>query len=110
MTEQTKKETTIPESQAENDDTKAYSDRGHGCLLTSLIALVMLPVLYFLSIGPVLVVFAKLYDVLPAWAEKTLMGVYFPIIWLAQNNETFGNIAGAYVGWWLNIFKVAFFN
>ena len=112
MTEEKKNEPNAPETQTDYDentnDPQKDSDRGHGCLLTSLIALIILPVLYFLSIGPVIAVFAKLYDVLPGWAEKVLMGVYFPIIWLAENNDAFENFVKAYLEWWFALFGIHF--
>ncbi len=86
------------------DDGKKKSDAGHGCLLSSLVALVLLPILYFLSIGPAILMLYAFYDYLPRWVEKTLIGVYSPIFWLTDNNDTFHGFLVAYVEWWLDIF------
>ncbi len=81
-------------------------DRGSGCLIASLSAMILLPVLYFLSTGPVIVIlfFIDQQVGLPRWTQSVLEGIYFPLIWLAENNETFEGIVESYTSWWTSVF------
>jgi hypothetical protein len=55
----------------------------------------MVPVLYVLSVGPACYLFKT-----GRISEGTVVTAYYPIIWLAQENEMVGDWAGWYEALW----------
>jgi len=90
----------------QSDNSKKQSDGGRGCLLYSIIALVLLPILYFLSSGPVAIIFMKSGDMLPKSIVNILQYIYYPLIWLVKHNETFAYIYLTYIFWWCDVFGI----
>lgn len=68
------------------------SSQGSGAAALFAILLIVLPVLYVLSIGPV----ARLVPSPPDWLEA----IYFPILWPAEHFEPFREMLEWYLELW----------
>ena len=72
------------------------SPRRRGWTLWTAAALVLLPALYLLSIGPAFRLLGR--GRIP---EAAIEQAYYPILWLGQHNDTFSVIMGWYADLWL---------
>jgi hypothetical protein len=63
------------------------------------LALLVLPVCYCLSTGPV--VWLYMEDLLPSWADVALRWFYLPLYWIEQYSPDWAvNTWWAYAEWW----------
>ena len=61
-----------------------------------LLLLLLLPVLYFLSIGPAI----YLYRDDPEARQALLLSFYYPLLYLEGRSHTFNVVLQWYVDWW----------
>ena len=71
------------------------SSRSHA--LAWLLAIVAVPVLYVLSVGPICAIDA--HGKLPAWASEGVDAYHRPYLWLAQRLHLQSEF-DRYLGWW----------
>ena len=71
-------------------------------MLTVTVCLTVLPVLYFLNLGPLLWLDDNGYFAgLPWWADDIYLGAYAPLFWLGDSVPPFDRLLHWYLHLWL---------